>query len=177
MPDMRRLFLIVLAILMLAVGGCGSDSSTTSSPPAAEEGAASEEEAAAEQAEAPKEKTKPQVKVPKGPPPKKIVTKDLEEGTGPAAKNGDLVSVNYVGVNYRTGREFDESWGRGEPYPFTLGVHEVISGWDIGIAGMKVGGRRELIIPPNHAYGSTGSPPVIPPNETLVFVVDLEAIE
>jgi peptidylprolyl isomerase len=170
MPSMRRLFLIGFVISMLAIAGCGGDSSTTSSP------AAEEETTAPEQAEAPKEKTEPKVKVPKGPPPKKIVTKDLEEGTGPAAKDGDVVSVNYVGVNYRTGRAFDASWGR-EPFTFTLGVHEVISGWDIGIAGMKVGGRRELIIPPNHAYGSTGSPPVIPPNETLVFVVDLEAIE
>jgi peptidylprolyl isomerase len=172
MPSMQRLFLIVCACFTVVLAGCGSDSSSTSSTPPT-----SEETTTEKQAEAPKEKTQPQVKVPKGPPPKKIVTKDLEEGTGPAAKNGDLVSVNYVGVNYRTGRTFDASWGRGEPYRFTLGVHEVISGWDIGIAGMKVGGRRELIIPPNHAYGSTGSPPVIPPNETLVFVVDLEAIE
>lgn len=166
---MRRLFLIVLAVLMFAVSGCGGDSSTTSSP-------SGEEDTVAEQAEAPKEKTKPQVKPPQGPPPKKVETKDLEEGTGPAAKPGDQVTVQYVGVNYRTGSEFDASWDRGEPFTFTLGKHEVISGWDMGIKGMKAGGRRELIIPPNHAYGSTGSPPTIPPNETLVFVVDLEAI-
>lgn len=166
---MQRLFLIGFAILMLAIAGCGDDSSTTA-PPAAEE------DTAAEQAEAAEGLTKPQVKPPKGPPPKKIVTKELEEGTGPAAKPGDQVTVQYVGVNYRTGSQFDASWDRGEPFTFTLGVHEVISGWDIGIKGMKVGGRRELIIPPNHAYGSTGSPPAIPPNETLIFVVDLEAI-
>jgi peptidylprolyl isomerase len=169
MPSMQRLFLIGFAILMLAIAGCGDDSSTTASP-------AAEEDTAAEQAEAAEGLTKPQVKPPKGPPPKKIVTKELEEGTGPAAKPGDQVTVQYVGVNYRTGSQFDASWDRGEPFTFTLGVHEVISGWDIGIKGMKVGGRRELIIPPNHAYGSSGSPPAIPPNETLIFVVDLEAI-
>jgi len=170
MPSMQRLFLIGFAILMLAIAGCGGgDSSTTSS-------SAGEESTAAEPAEAPEEKTKPQVKPPQGPPPKKIVTKDLEEGSGPAAKKGDQVTVQYVGVNYRTGSEFDASWDRGEPFTFTLGVHEVISGWDIGIEGMKVGGRRELIIPPNHAYGASGAPPAIPPNETLIFVVDLEAI-
>jgi peptidylprolyl isomerase len=167
MPQMPRLLLIVFTCLALGVAGCGGDSSSSSS---------SSEEATTETAEAPKQKTKPQVKPPQGAPPKKVVTKELEEGSGPAAKAGDQVTVQYVGVNYRSGKEFDASWDRGEPFAFTLGVHEVISGWDIGIEGMKVGGRRELIIPPNHAYGSTGSPPAIPPNETLVFVVDLEAI-
>ena len=168
---MQRLFLIIGACLVLLIGGCGSDDSTTSSS------TSTEEAAAPKQAETPKQKTAPKVTVPKGGPPKSTETKELEEGTGAAAKAGDVVSVNYVGVNYRTGKEFDASWGRGEPFIFTLGAGEVISGWDEGIEGMKVGGRRELIIPPTHAYGSTGSPPAIPPNETLVFVVDLEAIE
>jgi FKBP-type peptidyl-prolyl cis-trans isomerase len=166
---MRRLTLIVLGCLVLAIGGCGGDSSTTSS-------SAGEEGTAAEQAEAPKEKTKPQVKPPQGPPPKQLVTKDLEEGSGPAAKAGDEVSVQYVGVNYKSGKEFDASWDRGEPFPFVLGSGGVIPGWEQGVEGMKVGGRRELVIPPELGYGSTGSPPAIPPNETLVFVVDLEAI-
>jgi peptidylprolyl isomerase len=170
MPPMRRLFLIGFAMSMLAIAGCGGgDSSTTSS-------SAGEESTATEQGEGLKVKTRPEVKPPQGPPPKKIVTKEIEEGSGRAAKPGDVVTVQYVGVNYRTGSEFDASWNRGEPYAFRLGAHEVISGWDIGIKGMKVGGRRELIIPPNHAYGTTGSPPAIPPNETLIFVVDLEAI-
>jgi peptidylprolyl isomerase len=169
MPAMQRLFLIGVVISMLAIAGCGGDSSTTSSSPG-EEGTATEQDGGLEV------KTRPQVKPPQGPPPKKIVTREIEEGSGPAAKAGDVVTVQYVGVNYRTGTEFDASWNRGEPFPFKLGAHEVISGWDIGIEGMKVGGRRELIIPPNHAYGSTGSPPAIPPNETLIFVVDLEAI-
>lgn len=170
---MRRLLLIAAASLALLVAGCGSDSSTTSPSTAA----STEEAAAPEEAESSKQKTAPKVTVPKGAPPKSLVTKDLEEGAGATAKAGDAVSVNYVGVNYKTGKEFDASWSRGEPFTFTLGAGEVIPGWDQGVEGMKVGGRRELIIPPELGYGSTGSPPVIPPNETLVFVVDLEAIE
>jgi peptidylprolyl isomerase len=121
-------------------------------------------------------KTKPKVEVPKGPPPKKLVVKDLEEGKGPAAKLGDEVSVEYVGVVYKTGKQFDASWDRGEePFTFELGSGGVIAGWEQGIEGMKVGGRRELIIPPELAYGSEGGGS-IPPNSTLIFVVDLLAI-
>ena len=170
---MQRLLLIIGACLALLVAGCGSDDSTST---ASSSTASTEESEAPAEGEAAK-KTAPKVTVPNGAPPKSTTTKDLEEGTGVAAKAGDVVSVNYVGVNYKTGKEFDASWARGEPFTFTLGGGEVISGWDEGIEGMKVGGRRELIIPPNHAYGSTGAPPAIPPNETLVFVVDLEAIE
>jgi peptidylprolyl isomerase len=172
---MRRLLLIVGACLALAIAGCGSDSSTTSSETTS---SSSSEETSPKEAEtATKKKTKPKVTVPKGAPPKKLETKDLEEGSGAAAKAGDAVTVNYVGVNYKTGKEFDASWDRGEPFTFTLGAGEVIPGWDQGVAGMKVGGRRELIIPPSLGYGSAGGPPAIPPNETLVFVVDLEAVE
>ena len=106
-------------------------------------------------------------------PPTELVANDLEEGTGPAAKAGDEVSVQYVGVNYKSGKEFDASWDRGEPFTFALGSGMVIPGWEKGIEGMKVGGRRELIIPPELGYGAAGSPPAIPPNETLIFVVDL----
>lgn len=166
---MRRLLLIVIACLAVVATGCGSDDSTSSSSPGGES-------TAAEQAPAAKKKTKPTVKVPKGSPPKKLVTEDLEEGSGPAAKAGEEVSVNYVGVNYKTGKEFDSSWSRNEPFTFSLGSGMVIPGWEEGVVGMKVGGRRELIIPPELGYGSAGSPPAIPPNETLVFVVDLEAI-
>ena len=123
------------------------------------------------------ERGKPKVTVKKGTqPPKELVTNDLVEGTGEEAESGDEVSVQYVGVNYKTGREFDSSWSRNEPFPFTLGKGEVIPGWDQGVVGMKVGGRRELIIPPELAYGPAGSPPAIGPNETLVFVIDLEAV-
>jgi len=168
---MRRLLLIIGACLALALAGCGSDSSTTSSSSSQESTASAEKEPAA------KTKTKPKVTVPKGAPPQKLEVKDLEEGNGAGAKAGDAVTVNYVGVNYKTGKEFDASWDRGEPFTFTLGAGEVIPGWDQGVAGMKVGGRRELIIPPSLGYGSAGAPPAIPPNETLVFVVDLEAVE
>jgi peptidylprolyl isomerase len=174
---MRRLLLIVGACLALASAGCGSDSSTTSSSAAEEATAAKEAEVTAKETEAAKKKTKPKVTVPKGTPPKKLEVEDLEAGNGATAKAGDAVTVNYVGVNYKTGKEFDASWDRGEPFSFTLGAGEVIPGWDQGVAGMKVGGRRELIIPPSLGYGPAGAPPAIPPNETLVFVVDLEAVE
>jgi peptidylprolyl isomerase len=116
---------------------------------------------------------KPRVTVPSGAAPTTLVTKELIKGTGPEAKAGDPVTVNYVGVLYKDGKEFDSSWKRSEPFAFTLGKGQVIKGWDQGVAGMKVGGRRELIIPPELAYGKTGSPPTIPPNAPLVFVVDL----
>lgn len=120
---------------------------------------------------------KPKVTVPSGPPPKQLVTKDLKKGSGPTAEAGDEVTVQYVGVNYKTGKEFDSSWSRNEPFPFTLGSSSVIPGWEQGVEGMKLGGRRELIIPPELAYGPAGSPPTIGPNETLIFVVDLLAVK
>ncbi|HTB50896.1 MAG TPA: FKBP-type peptidyl-prolyl cis-trans isomerase [Solirubrobacteraceae bacterium] len=117
--------------------------------------------------------TQPKVTVPTGPAPTKLETKDIIVGTGPEAKAGDSVTVNYVGVLYNGGKEFDASWKRNEPFTFTLGKGQVIPGWDQGVAGMKVGGRRELIIPSELAYGKRGSPPTIPANAPLVFVVDL----
>ncbi len=117
--------------------------------------------------------TQPKVTVPTGAAPTTLVTKELIKGTGPEAKAGQSVTVNYVGVLYKGGKEFDASWKRNEPFAFTLGKGQVIKGWDQGVAGMKVGGRRMLIIPSELAYGKTGSPPTIPPNAPLVFVVDL----
>jgi peptidylprolyl isomerase len=117
--------------------------------------------------------SKPTVTVPSGAAPTKLVAKELIVGTGPEAKAGDSVTVNYVGVLYKGGKEFDSSWKRNEPFTFTLGKGQVIPGWDQGVAGMKVGGRRELVIPAELAYGKNGSPPTIPPNSPLVFVVDL----
>jgi peptidylprolyl isomerase len=118
----------------------------------------------------------PKVTPPSGPAPAKLETKELIAGTGAEAKAGDTVTVNYVGVLYKGGKEFDASWKRNEPFSFTLGKGQVIKGWDEGIPGMKVGGRRELIIPSELAYGKTGSPPTIPPNAPLVFVVDLLSV-
>jgi FKBP-type peptidyl-prolyl cis-trans isomerase len=120
-------------------------------------------------------KSKPKVEVPSGPPPKKLEIKDLEEGSGPAAKAGDEVTVQYVGVNYKTGEQFDASWDRGEPFTFKLGEELVIPGWEEGIVGMKPGGRRELIIPPELGYGFQRSG-TIPPGSTLIFVVDLISV-
>jgi peptidylprolyl isomerase len=115
----------------------------------------------------------PHVTTPSGPPPTKLVTKEIITGTGAEAKTGSAVAVNYVGALYKTGKVFDASWKRNEPFPFTLGKGQVIPGWEQGVVGMKVGGRRELIIPPALGYGAKGSPPSIPPNETLIFIVDL----
>ncbi|MSO41468.1 MAG: FKBP-type peptidyl-prolyl cis-trans isomerase [Solirubrobacterales bacterium] len=120
--------------------------------------------------------TKPEVAVPDGPPPTKLVVNDLEPGDGPEAQAGDQVSVQYVGVLYDGGKEFDASWDGGQPFDFQLGGGSVIPGWDQGLVGMKVGGRRELIIPPDLGYGAQGQPPTIPPNSTLVFVIDLLSI-
>jgi peptidylprolyl isomerase len=115
----------------------------------------------------------PTITPPKSPAPTTLQTKDIVTGTGPEAKKGDSVSVNYVGVLYSNGKVFDASWKRKEPFTFTLGQGQVIPGWDKGVAGMHVGGRRELTIPAELAYGKNGSPPSIPPNAPLIFVVDL----
>lgn len=118
--------------------------------------------------------TKPVVEVPDGPPPTELEIRDIVAGTGPEAKSGQIVSVQYVGVSYSTKKQFDSSWDRGaKPIDFPIGVGRVIEGWDQGVPGMKVGGRRELIIPPGLGYGNAGSPPDIKPGETLVFVIDL----
>jgi peptidylprolyl isomerase len=117
--------------------------------------------------------TEPKVTPPSGPAPAKLEKKDLIVGTGKEAKAGDTVTVNYVGVLYKGGKEFDASWKRKEPFQFKLGQGQVIKGWDEGVPGMKVGGRRELVIPAELAYGKNGSPPTIPANAPLVFVVDL----
>jgi peptidylprolyl isomerase len=117
----------------------------------------------------------PTVTPPSGAAPTKLIVKELIPGTGAEAKAGQSVTVNYVGVLYKGGKVFDASWKRNEPFAFTLGRGQVIPGWDQGVAGMKVGGRRELIIPAPLAYGAKGSPPAIPPNAALVFVVDLLA--
>ena len=116
---------------------------------------------------------KPEVTVEGGQPPSELQIDDLEVGTGPEATSGNSVDVHYVGVSWSTGAQFDASWDRRSTFSFTLGAGQVIPGWDQGVAGMKVGGRRRLTIPPALGYGSQGAGGVIKPNETLVFVVDL----
>jgi peptidylprolyl isomerase len=148
------LTIAVCAGLVAAVGcGSSSDSSTETTSESLTE--------------------KPKVTVPTVPPPKKLEIKELHEGEGAEAKSGEELVVQYVGVTYENGKEFDSSWSRNEPLTFTLGAGKVIPGWEKGILGMRNGGRRELIIPPDLAYGETGFPPAIGPDETLVFVIDL----
>ena len=119
--------------------------------------------------------TKPKVSIPKGPPPKKLVIKDLIKGTGATATASSTVNVQYVGVLYKNGQQFDASWNDGSGQPVSLPLSGVIKGWQQGIPGMKIGGRRELIIPPSLGYGSTAQSK-IPANSTLVFIIDLHAI-
>ena len=119
---------------------------------------------------------KPEIDAPTGPPPADLEVTDLSEGDGPEATQGSTVSVHYVGVAHSSGEEFDASYDRGEPLQFRLGAGQVIEGWDAGVQGMKVGGRRRLVIPPHLAYGEHGAGGVIRPGETLIFVVDLVAV-
>jgi peptidylprolyl isomerase len=167
----RRLLAALAAAALLGFAGCGDDDD--------DNGGSGTTGTAAEEAEqAPQDldtSTKPKVTVPEGEPPAGLEIKDLKDGDGATAKAGDSVTVQYVGVSYSTGKQFDASWDTpgAQPFSFTLGAGEVIPGWDQGVAGMKVGGRRQLTIPPQLGYGEAGAPPDIAPNETLIFVVDL----
>jgi peptidylprolyl isomerase len=116
---------------------------------------------------------KPDVTIPNQDPPAELVTEDLAVGDGAEAGAGKEVEVHYVGVSWSSGKQFDASWDRGQPFSFGLGAGQVIAGWDQGVAGMRVGGRRRLTIPPHLGYGDRGAGGVIGPGETLVFVVDL----
>ncbi|HAM45875.1 MAG TPA: peptidylprolyl isomerase [Propionibacteriaceae bacterium] len=120
---------------------------------------------------------KPFVDPPEGPAPTELQIIDLEEGTGPEAAAGRQVAVHYVGVAFSTGEQFDSSYDRGTPLTFPLGAGRVIPGWDNGLIGMKVGGRRRLEIPPHLAYGDRGAGGVIKPGETLIFVCDLVGVK
>jgi peptidylprolyl isomerase len=117
--------------------------------------------------------TKPEIDFPGDVAPTELVIEDLKEGDGQEAGAGDTISAHYVGVAHSTGEEFDASWNRGAPLDFRLGVGQVIRGWDDGIVGMRVGGRRRLTIPPHLGYGDRGAGAAIKPGETLIFVVDL----
>ena len=121
-------------------------------------------------------KKQPKVPKPKGSPPAKLIADDIVAGKGPPAKSGDQLTVDYVGESWSNGKVFDASWKRHQTFPLTLGQGSVIKGWDDGLVGMKAGGRRMLVIPPDLGYGASGQPPSIGPNETLVFVIDLRKI-
>jgi len=172
LPRLALLFAgVAVAVFVAACGSSSSGSSSTTS--ATQEAQASTSGAAPTTPTSGPLSKEPSVTRPSGPAPHKLETKEIITGTGKQATTGDHVTVNYVGVLYSDGSKFDASWDRNEPFSFTLGAHEVIPGWEEGVEGMRVGGRRELIIPPELAYGANGSPPKIPPNETLIFVVDL----
>ncbi|MBJ7458655.1 MAG: FKBP-type peptidyl-prolyl cis-trans isomerase [Thermoleophilaceae bacterium] len=182
----KATLLITLLALAAFVAGCGgggasvSDVNTTAAPTS--ETTSTEEESSEESSggktvqpkvSGPLDR-KPEISDASGDPPTKLIEKDIKKGSGKAAKNGDPVTVNYVGKNWSNNEEFDTSWAKKE-FEFTLGEGGVIKGWDEGVVGMKEGGRRLLIIPPDLGYGAQGQGS-IPANETLVFVVDLVKI-
>jgi peptidylprolyl isomerase len=178
---MRKIVTAITALLAAAlIAACGdqpkdSRDSAAGAPPAAETTTAATAPAAGGKISTDLTK-KPAIPKPSGSPPKKLESEDIVKGKGNAAKKGDQVQMQYVGVSFSTGEQFDASWDSGQPFDFKLGAGDVIAGWDKGIVGMKEGGRRKLTIPADLAYGPTGQPPTIGPNETLVFVVDLEKI-
>jgi peptidylprolyl isomerase len=174
---------ILLACLFLALfaAACGDDSEEEAAAPQATETPAAETPAAEGSVDvsaiSKDLSAKPEVAQPSGEPPAELQKTDIVRGKGRAAKAGDLVSVQYVGNSWSTGTQFDASWDRGgEPFQFPLGAGQVIPGWDQGVAGMKRGGRRLLVIPPDLAYGAQSPSPDIAPNETLIFVVDLKKV-
>jgi len=120
---------------------------------------------------------RPQIEKPEGDIPFELVVEDVLDGDGDEATKGSKVAVHYVGVAFSTGEEFDASWNRGQPFKFQLGKGNVIPGWDAGVLGMRVGGRRKLTIPSAMAYGARGAAGVIKPHEPLVFVVDLLSVD
>ena len=164
---MRRWTIIALAAAVLAMAGCGGSKKAESSAPGS----------VSLPAEASDINVKPAIPKPEGEPPTGLQSRDVLQGNGDTAESGDQVTVQYVGVSWSTGEQFDASWDRGEPFSFRLGAGDVIPGWDQGVSGMREGGRRQLVIPPNLAYGPQGQPPVIGPNETLVFVIDLKRVK
>jgi peptidylprolyl isomerase len=175
-PPMLRPWLILIAVVaVLGVAGCGDDDDSSG-------GAGETQQDQATETTPPEDalkdtSTKPVIPKPTGAPPRKLVKEDIVKGKGPGAKPGDTVRVNYVGVNFSNGEEFDSSWDSGAPFPVMLGAGMVIKGWDKGLVGIRKGGRRMLTIPPELGYGAQGYPPDIPPNETLVFVVDAVSIK
>ena len=172
---LRAAVAALLCAVLSACGGAGSSPGTDATPTAGQTSTTSNGAAVTESPSGVTVTgsldTKPEITVPDTEPPGELEITDLVVGDGAEAEPGATVTAHYVGKSWSTGEQFDASWDRGEPIPF--GLDQVISGWTEGIPGMRVGGRRLLVIPPDQGYGPAGSPPVIGPNETLVFVVDL----
>ena len=170
----------LLTALALGLAACGDDDAeqeAAQTPAATETATATAEATEAAPSDNKDLETKPAIAKPEGDPPTELEIEDIVKGKGKTAKKGDNITVQYVGVAFSTGEQFDASWDAGQPFSFQLGVGQVIPGWDEGVAGMKVGGRRQLTIPPDMAYGAQGSPPAIGPNETLIFIVDLVEVQ
>jgi peptidylprolyl isomerase len=167
---------LALAGLAGACGGAGGEEDPAPGPPEPRETKVVRSDSLRTLGVSEQVSEKPDFDPPSGRPSPDLLVYDVVEGDGAEATAGRPLSMHYVGKSLSTGAEFDASWDRGEPFAFTLGAGEVIPGWDIGVEGMREGGRRVLVIPPGLAYGAEGSPPNIKPGETLVFVVDLERV-
>ncbi len=184
MPRLRTWSLVVLTAATLGLAGCSSSPSSSSTTTTGASTATTSSGASTTVATIPVQDrspagtfgTQPTVNVPSGPPPTQLESTDLITGTGPAAKDGDTITVQYVLATYSSGKVVQASWTT-QAFSFTLGQGQVIPGWDQGVVGMKVGGRRELLIPPALGYGSQSPGPGISANDTLVFVVDLLKIK
>ena len=177
-----KLILLTLALVLTAgIAACGEDDEPASGSGAESAATATPTETASAdgveaivQAIGKDTKSKPEIPAPQGDPPPELVIRDIVPGKGPKAKAGDNLSMQYAGNSWSTGQQFDASWDRGaQPFTFPLGAGQVIPGWDEGLVGLRKGGRRLLIIPPDMGYGPNGTPDgAIQPNETLIFVVD-----
>jgi peptidylprolyl isomerase len=192
MLKIRLLVPLTLAAIAVPIAGCGESTEPSTADKFAQRAAEEAENRPAAAPEKPVEATKvepttgegdlgskPRIPKSSGEPPKELVAQDLIVGDGREAKSGDQVAVQYVGVTFKDNKEFDASWKGGKPgkaFEFQIGAGNVIQGWDRGVVGMKVGGRRKLIIPADQAYGAQGSPPNIGPNEALVFEIDLKKV-
>ncbi len=176
MPPVARrlpvLFALVAIALSLGLAACGDDDDGSEGDDQQAPSAQEETSGTETTSDLTDTSVKPVIERPTGAPPRKLVKEDIVKGKGPGAKPGDTVVVNYVGVSFSTGDQFDASWDSGQTFPVPLGQGQVIEGWDKGLVGIKKGGRRQLVIPPELGYGAEGFPPAIAPNETLVFVID-----